>query len=111
MTFLKSPHLYVDICQEEGNDHPCKGYVWDSASDGARNELLFRLDIMLLELGSAKPWSVLRDAASRAWEYRAAEKLGRSLVNGMGPRYSKITLQFRGCDFGLGVSELSSEEL
>ena len=119
---LESPHLNVDISRtgaREGEAPPLKAPSGVSGSYGARNELLFRLGVMLLELGFAKPWPMLKekivdrwpDPESRVTDYHAAEKLARRLVNSMGPQYSRITLKCLGCDFGLGESDLSSEQL
>ena len=84
---------------------------------GARNEGLFRLGIVLLEVGFATPWSTLRTNVLKtipdknATDYFIADKLARLLVNSMGPNYPKIIRKCLGCDFGLGETDLASEEL
>lgn len=114
---LMSPHLNVDISRTQENISTLTAPKGETTSKGARNELLFRLGIILLELGFAKPWPLLREKVllalpeGKVTDYHAAERLARLLVRNMGPRYSKITLKCLGCDFGLGESDLSSEEL
>ncbi|RSM07199.1 hypothetical protein CDV31_008752 [Fusarium ambrosium] len=85
----------------------------------ARNAILFRLGIILLELGYSQPWPQLRNQslsnlpAQHQTDYDAAEKLAQTLLlrNRMGPRFSTIVRKCLGCDFGLGESDLASEEL
>lgn len=85
----------------------------------ARNVILFRLGIILLELGYSQPWPHLRNRLfsalppQRQTDYDAAEKLAQTplLRNRMGPRFSTIVRKCLGCDFGLGESDLASEEL
>ena len=119
---LESPHLNVDISRPGAftDDHSLlTTSIEDNKSYGVRNELLYRFGIMLLELGFAKPWLVLRERITTALppinskisDYQVAEKLARLLVNSMGPQYSRIILKCLGCDFGLGESDLSSEQL
>ena len=89
----------------------------DFAAGCARNEALFRLGIVLIELGYARPWAQLRHSVlkllpeQRNNDYHVAEKLASLLVNPMGPKYSRIVRKCIGCDFGLGESSLSSEDL
>lgn len=84
---------------------------------GARNEVLFHLGLVLLELGFATPWPTLRASILKtlpdknATDYIIADKLARLLVNSMGPKYSKIIRKCLGCDFGLGETDLASDEL
>ena len=114
---LKLPHLKVGIHRASSDVTAYSAACHQGGSNGARNELLFRLGIMLLELGFAKPWPLLRETALKTWpdglttDYHAAERLARLLVNNMGRHYSRITLKCLGCDFGLGESDFSSEEL
>ncbi|RSL49404.1 hypothetical protein CEP54_012452 [Fusarium duplospermum] len=90
-----------------------------SPSSLARNAILFRLGIILLELGYSQPWRQLRNQSlstlpgQRQTDYDAAEKLAQTplLRNRMGPRFSTIVRKCLGCDFGLGESDLASEEL
>lgn len=92
----------------------------------ARNELLFRFGILLLEIGYGRSWSELRQSISRAQspttggqannnnnmsDYRAAEKLAYHLVNQLGPTYPRIVKKCLGCDFGLGETDLDNEDL
>ncbi|EEU40090.1 uncharacterized protein NECHADRAFT_76030 [Fusarium vanettenii 77-13-4] len=85
----------------------------------ARNAILFRLGIILLELGYSQPWPHLQNRSlsilppQRQTDYDAAEKLAQAplLRNRMGPRFSTIVRKCLGCDFGLGESDLASEEL
>lgn len=82
-----------------------------------RNERLFCLGIVFLELGYTKPWDVLKSAvvtilpANRNSDYFVAKRLARDLVPHMGMKYVRIVLQCIGCDFGLGETELDDEEL
>jgi hypothetical protein len=81
----------------------------------ARNELLFRFGIMLLELGYRQPWPHLKQRAVTKLphrlitDYYAAEKLARApfLLHRMGPRFPVIVRKCLGCDFG----NLASEDL
>ncbi|UPK97546.1 hypothetical protein LCI18_008481 [Fusarium solani-melongenae] len=85
----------------------------------ARNAILFRLGIILLELGYSQPWPLLRNRLlptlppQHQTDYDAAEKLAQTplLRNRMGPRFSAIVRKCLGCDFGLGESDLASQEL
>ncbi|KAH7274954.1 hypothetical protein B0J15DRAFT_473884 [Fusarium solani] len=85
----------------------------------ARNAILFRLGIIFLELGYSQPWPHLRSRLlstlppQHQTDYDAAEKLAQTplLRNLMGPRFSTIVRKCLGCDFGLGESDLASEEL
>ncbi|KAI8679353.1 hypothetical protein NCS57_00213300 [Fusarium keratoplasticum] len=80
----------------------------------ARNAILFRLGIILLELGYSQPWPHLRNRLfstlppQHQTDYDAAEKLAQTplLRNRMGPRFSTIVRKCLGCDFGLGESDL-----
>ncbi|KAI1328381.1 hypothetical protein F5Y16DRAFT_398549 [Xylariaceae sp. FL0255] len=84
-----------------------------------RNELLFQLGIILLELGFSKPWQELRDTilpklpAKTRTDYHAAEKLTKSchLRERLRPGYPVVVRKFLGCDFGLGESDFENEEL
>ncbi|KAJ4327238.1 hypothetical protein N0V84_002368 [Fusarium piperis] len=85
----------------------------------ARNAILFRLGIILLELGYSQPWQQLRNrllstlTPENQTDYDAAEKLAQTplLRNRMGPRFSTIVRKCLGCDFGLGESDLANEQL
>ncbi|RTE83895.1 hypothetical protein BHE90_001477 [Fusarium euwallaceae] len=93
--------------------------IFPPSSSLARNAILFRLGIILLELGYSQPWPQLRNQslsnlpAQHQTDYDAAEKLAQTplLRNRMGPRFSTIVRKCLGCDFGLGESDLASEEL
>ncbi|RSL87392.1 hypothetical protein CEP52_015540 [Fusarium oligoseptatum] len=93
--------------------------IFPPPSSLARNAILFRLGIILLELGYSQPWPQLRNQslsnlpAQHQTDYDAAEKLAQTLLlrNRMGPRFSTIVRKCLGCDFGLGESDLASEEL
>jgi hypothetical protein len=90
-----------------------------TAFGSVRNEVLFRLGIMMLELGYSKPWTVLREKMelslpeNKRTEYHAAEKLaqGRLLRDKMGPKYQLVVRKCLGCDFGLGETDLENEDL
>ncbi|KAJ5675814.1 hypothetical protein N7462_008711 [Penicillium macrosclerotiorum] len=85
----------------------------------ARNELLFRFAIVLLELGYGQLWPQLRQRAlttlppQRNTDYHAAEKLAQApyLRNRMGPKFITIVRKCLGCDFGLGENDLANEQL
>lgn len=91
----------------------------ESVSGLARNEMLFRLGIVMLELGYGKPWAVLRHLAwaklssRKQTDYHAAETLAKArlLREKMGPRYPLVVRKCLGCDFGLGENDLDNEEL
>ncbi|KAI0388113.1 hypothetical protein F5Y04DRAFT_286997 [Hypomontagnella monticulosa] len=82
-----------------------------------RNERLFCLGVVLLELGYTKPWDILRSSitatlpSNQKSDYAAAKRLARDLVPHMGMKYVRIVLQCIGCDFGLGETELNDEGL
>ncbi|KAI9155559.1 hypothetical protein HJFPF1_08143 [Paramyrothecium foliicola] len=89
---------------------------------GVRNELLFRLGIVLLEVGFSRSWDSLRKEilasntlhASRRTDYHIAQKLCVILQNQLGPRYSRIIRKCISCDFGLNEPQddlEASEEL
>lgn len=124
---LRNPHLNAEFSRYKG-----KGKVTiDPESDimsgvstslkglslqNARNEVLFRLGVIFLEVGFATPWKTLRESMLKtlpadATDYTIADKLARVLVNSMGPGYSKIVRKCLGCDFGLGETDLASDEL
>lgn len=78
----------------------------------ARNPTLFRLGVILLEVGHSQPWETLRQKTSRqSSDYLAAEQLSRELLRPMGPAYSRIVRKCLGCDFGVGETDLDHEEL
>jgi hypothetical protein len=85
--------------------------------NGARNELLFNFGIILLEIGFAQPWHLLKRNVSRTLageqlsDYKAAEKLAQLLTNQMGLTYPKIIKKCLGCDFGLGETDMDNEDL
>jgi len=76
---------------------------------GARNEMLFRLGFVLLEVGFSRPWHNLREeilnskkpALNHRTDYHIAVKLCAILRNQMGPRYPRSIRTCIGCDFGL----------
>ena len=131
---LGKPYLNLDFVRSSHGHDPKEALLSDSfhrqnsaprptyrdqdvAAGYARNEALFRLGIVLIELGYARPWAQLRQSISKSLpeprnnDYHVAEKLASLLVNTMGPKYSRIVRKCIGCDFGLGESSLSSEEL
>ncbi|KAK1754870.1 hypothetical protein QBC47DRAFT_382022 [Echria macrotheca] len=91
----------------------------ETAVTGARNEILFRLGIVLLELGFSRPWHIIRELGSSALppnrqsDYHIADKLCTILTMQMGTRYPKMVRRCIGCDFGLSEpqDDLESEEL
>jgi hypothetical protein len=84
---------------------------------GARNELMFNFGIILLEIGFAQPWHMLKQSVSRMVtgeqlsDYKKAEKLAHLLINQMGLTYPKIIKKCLGCDFGLGETDMDNEDL
>ncbi|PMD25533.1 hypothetical protein NA56DRAFT_699469 [Hyaloscypha hepaticicola] len=84
---------------------------------GARNELLFNFGIILLEIGFAQPWHMLKRSVSptvtgeKLSDYKTAEKLAQLLINQMGLTYPKIIKKCLGCDFGLGETDMDNEDL
>lgn len=84
---------------------------------GVRNERLFCLGIVLLELGYEKPWGILRIAeikgldANHISEYLVADRLAKKLVIRMGPNYVRIIRKCIACDFGLGEANFDNEDL
>jgi hypothetical protein len=88
-----------------------------AASPLARNELLFRFGIMLLELGYSQPWPHLKQRVVTKLphrlitDYYAAKNLAQAafLRCHMGPRFPAIVLKCLG--FGLEEDNLASEDL
>ncbi|OTA99662.1 hypothetical protein M426DRAFT_27270 [Hypoxylon sp. CI-4A] len=84
---------------------------------GIRNERLFCLGVVLLELGYTMAWETLRSSIMERLplhqksDYFAAERLARGLVSRMGPSYVRIIRKCIGCDFGLGETDLGDEDL
>lgn len=82
---------------------------------GAPNDLLFRLGILLVEIGYSGSWQALRDAEleesalppSRQTDYHIAERLCKEqeLLRKMGPKYVLIVKKCIECHF-LSESEL-----
>ena len=91
------------------SDHRMREYL------SVRNEVLFGLGIMLLEIGYSEAWENLRQKVpDHMSDYSAAEKLSRSLLRSgisKGPGYYRIIRKCLGCDFGLGETDLGDEEL
>jgi hypothetical protein len=129
---LCQPHLNVEFSRSKGKRkapidgeastntrYPCAtaSHAQPSTMYGARNEVLFHLGIVLLEVGFATPWATLRASLLKTLsdqtgtDYIIADKLARLLVHSMGPTYSCIIRKCLGCDFGLGETDLASEEL
>lgn len=85
----------------------------------ARNEVLFRFGIVLLELGYSQLWPRLRRRVfadlppEKNTDYHAAEKLAQTpfLRNRMGHKFTTIVRKCLGCDFGLGENDLANEQL
>lgn len=88
-------------------------------NDFIRNELLFRLGVVLLETGLAWPWDSLRHemvenkkVQKGASLCNIADKLAQTdLLSHMGPDYSTAVRMCLGCDFGLGINDFNSEQL
>lgn len=82
-----------------------------------RNQRLFCLGIVLLELGYTKPWEVLRARIIEKFPthpgsyHSIAETLARRLVRHVGMDYVRIVRKCIRCDFGLGETNLDKEEL
>jgi len=85
-----------------------------------RNELLFHLGVLLLELGHDAPLQLLCQKediikggdASDAWlsEFLAAKRLGLSAAAQLNARYGKLARRCLDCDFGVG-EDLDSPQL
>ena len=93
-----------------------------TSTGGARNELLFRLGTMLIEVGFSRSWKELQARAcakfqlppNRQTEYHVSETLCSVLATHMGPHYARIVRKCIGCDFGLMEPQIDltrSEEL
>lgn len=92
-----------------------------SSISGARNELLFRFGILLLEVGFSRSWSALKEEVlqqrslppNKQSDYHIAGKLASMLTRQVGSTYTKIIRKCIGCDFGLSEPqdhpELSEE--
>lgn len=92
---------------ERGKSH--RGNLLETAFH-VRNETLFRLGIILLEIGYSKPWEVLRqDVSHHRLEYFAAEHLAIELAQELGPVYSRTIRKCLSCDFVIGETDLEDE--
>ncbi|KAK4215171.1 hypothetical protein QBC37DRAFT_398930 [Rhypophila decipiens] len=93
----------------------------DQIISGARNELLFRLGTVLMEVAFSLPWEDLRNQAriefqvGQQTDYSIAERLCQVLLpRKMGPEYTRIVRRCIGCDFGLTEPQIDlvrSDEL
>lgn len=82
------------------------------ASSFVRNGILFRLGIILLEIGYSKPWEVLRQEVSHhKIDYFAALHLAIDLEREAGTVYARITRKCLSCDFGVKDIDLEHESL
>ncbi|KAK3369987.1 hypothetical protein B0H63DRAFT_551939 [Podospora didyma] len=120
---LTTPYFTVPISKKEmkgkGRLTAIDGHLTaqsttpNSTASLARNELLFRFGIVLLELGYGQPWPRLRQRAlakshgpneQTMTDYHFAQILARAPVlrDRMGPKFSIIVRKCLGCDFGLG---------
>jgi hypothetical protein len=77
-----------------------------------RNNYLFRLGVIFLELAYQIPFSSLisRSKHGHQTESEKADQYSRSVGSILGPRYAKIVRKCIGCDFGQDV-DLSSQQL
>ncbi|OIW27271.1 hypothetical protein CONLIGDRAFT_715781 [Coniochaeta ligniaria NRRL 30616] len=127
--FLSSPYLMTEFFgsspAEELHENPDFSASRslqrrESLSAGtARNEMLFHLGVVLLELGFSKPWPDLRRRAlaklppEQHSNNRVAEKLAQEneLRDRMGLNYCRIVRKCLACDFGLGEDNFGDAEL
>ncbi|KAJ5178822.1 hypothetical protein N7492_002032 [Penicillium capsulatum] len=121
----KMPYFRAEMPQSEQSPGLAKlDSVAEDAPDPdlvclARNEPLFRLGTVLLELGYSQPWARLREHALKNLPsvqhtgYHVADKLAQApmLRERMGPKFMTIVRKCIGCDFGLGESDLANEQL
>lgn len=82
------------------------------AEHAIRNNYLFRLGVIFLELAYQIPFSSLssRSKGRNQSEFDKADQYSRSVDSIFGPRYAKIVRKCLGCDFGHDV-DLRSQEL
>ena len=121
---LTSPHLSAKFVQRQPNgsgnlmvpnDIELDFQDLDMSCD--RNETLFGLGIVLLELGFTKPWKSLRKdvclerISGKINDYTIAMKLSRTLSNQIGFEYAEVVRKCLGCDFGLGENDFTSVDL
>lgn len=116
-------HFSIQLEQkvDKGKDTERGGAISTTSFGGssARNELLFRLGVVLLETGLARSWASMRQAAidsgrvqEGADECNIADFLAHTdLLRQMGAQYATIVQKCLGCDFGLGVNDFNSEML
>lgn len=99
--------------------HEAGSSITSLGGSSKRNELLFQLGVVLLEIGLARPWDSMRrevvengKTQDGADDYKIADKLAHSYLRlHMGPEYSTIVRKCLGCDFGLGESNFDNEQL
>lgn len=120
---LSSPYLTTEFfgTSQQGQvpPTPCLQSRESLSAGTARNEMLFHLGVVLLELGFSQPWPDLRQRAlaklppEQQSNNRVAEKLAQEneLRDRMGLNYCRIVRKCLACDFGLGEDNFSDAEL
>lgn len=114
-----SIRLHNDIAKSQGIKYEDLLPSLTVENDFIRNELLFRLGVVLLETGLAWPWDSLRHEMVENKKVQKgtslcniADKLAQTdLLSHMGPDYSTAVRMCLGCDFGLGINDFNSEQL
>lgn len=122
---LASPHLNInirlenDLANDQGFERGDLPPALTVENDFIRNELLFRLGVVLLETGLAWPWDSLRQEMVENKKVQEgtslcniADQLAQTdLRSHMGPDYSTAVQMCLWCDFGLGINDFNSEKL
>lgn len=102
----RSTHAYpaAETRQEESDDE-------DEDEDGIRNQYLYRLAIIFLELAYLTPINKLYEKHGEAnWvnckrtEYKLAQRLSKTLSIDFGPTFGKVVRRCLACDFGQGTN-------
>ncbi|CZR66195.1 uncharacterized protein PAC_16096 [Phialocephala subalpina] len=113
---LEDPFIRIQLSQAANNRQLTAN---SNAYQLSRNEFLFNLGVILLELGYDAPLRYLRNAedirdgdtdASWYTQFFTARRLGRSAPRELDARYGRLAKKCLECDFGVG-DDLNSMEL
>lgn len=115
---LEKPFIRTQLTHETGNHRLLET---SRSRQLSSNELLYKLEVILLELGYDAPLHYLRNSddikdgdgdTDTSWltDCFTARKLGKSALRNLDARYGKLVKKCLDCDFGVG-DDLKSAEL
>ena len=112
---ISIPHLNTKVCRFAQDNMSTSSF--EQYLLGPRNENLFDLGILMLEIAYATPWEILQDSHKPRQDlglprsdFYQARRLAKSGCSGMGSDYDRIVRQLIECDFGCG-EDLSQKRL